>query len=141
MISKNLILITIAIAVVGVFYYKRRSKTAAKQQHVPRASQQTQNTGTTGSTGNGKEIILYYAPWCGYCKKFMPTFMEFAEEAKTTYPDVNIKMVNCVADKENCISNIKGYPTLVASNSATGASTQYMGLQPKERLFQIAKDL
>ena len=57
-------------------------------------------------------IILYYATWCGYCKKFMPVFDEFEEIAKTKFPDLVVQKIMC--DKKNPVcSNINGFPTVV----------------------------
>jgi len=58
----------------------------------------------------GKWLILYYAPWCYYCKLFMDDWNEFV---KTNKKNINIAMIN-----DEQITNIKpeqiiyGYPTV-----------------------------
>ena len=44
-------------------------------------------------------IVLFYAPWCGHCKKLMPEFDEFAKEKKG---DKKIKII-----KVDCVENTK----------------------------------
>ena len=48
---------------------------------------------------SGLTIVLFYAPWCGHCKKLMPEFDEFAKEKKG---DKKIKII-----KVDCVENTK----------------------------------
>ena len=60
-----------------------------------------------------KTIALFYAPWCGYCKKFMPIWDKFWQANKDR-SDVIITKIN--ADKFTDMSKkagVSGYPTLV----------------------------
>jgi len=55
-------------------------------------------------------LVMYYAPWCGHCKKLKPVFEELGQYAKDC-PDVVIAKLD--RDAHTVISpQIKGYPTL-----------------------------
>ena len=56
---------------------------------------------------NKKCVALFYAPWCGHCKKIKPLW----NDLETSHPGVT--SVNCdehskIAEKHN----IKGFPTI-----------------------------
>ena len=55
-------------------------------------------------------LVLFYAPWCGHCKKFLP---EFAKAAGVLKKDdiVLAKIDTTVNSKIRKRFNIKGYPT------------------------------
>lgn len=51
---------------------------------------------------------MYYAPWCGHCKKLAPHWKELAKEMVGT--DVVIAKIDMT---ENTIGfKVKGYPTI-----------------------------
>ena len=61
------------------------------------------------STPINGTITLYYAPWCGHCKHFMPEYDKFAGIAKTNNPSLLVNKVDCT--KTEC-PKIRGYPTV-----------------------------
>ena len=57
-------------------------------------------------------FILFYAPWCDYCKQFLPTWKEFHEKHRDS---INIASIDCSKpnNKVLCMEyNIMAYPTL-----------------------------
>ncbi len=57
-------------------------------------------------------VLMFYVDWCTYCRKFMPTFGEFANKYKDKYSFV---VINC--DKsmyQNMVKDfhIMGFPSL-----------------------------
>ena len=55
-------------------------------------------------------VVLVYADWCGFCKRFMPSFESLYKQYGTRY---NFSMVN--GDNNKAIEsqlNVKGYPSL-----------------------------
>ena len=59
-------------------------------------------------------FIMFYAPWCGHCKKLKPTWNEFAEKMNVEGTSAKIGAVDCTVHSELCSKHdVRGYPTLV----------------------------
>uniref|UniRef100_A0A915PF60 Thioredoxin domain-containing protein n=1 Tax=Setaria digitata TaxID=48799 RepID=A0A915PF60_9BILA len=58
-------------------------------------------------------LIIFYAPWCGYCKRAKPNFFE---ASKTLATDARIVFgaVDCTVERSLCQEyKIQGFPTIV----------------------------
>jgi protein disulfide-isomerase-like protein len=54
-----------------------------------------------------RKIVLFYAPWCGHCKKTKPEYVKVAKKIG------GLHAVNCDEDEEVATHfNIKGFPTI-----------------------------
>ena len=65
-----------------------------------------------GVKGSDNLLVLFYAPWCGWSKKFLPVWDEFVDKMKDTE---GIKCIKVNSDeKPDCIDHfgIKGFPTI-----------------------------
>jgi len=65
---------------------------------------------------SGKKLVLFYADWCGHCKKIKPVWDETAKEVNAD--EVKMIKVNCGegTDKDQAIMkkySIDGYPTII----------------------------
>ena len=60
---------------------------------------------------NDKAVVLFYAPWCGHCKRLMPTWRRLMEN-KLNW-NVNLAMVNCDENSNMAKQHdVKGFPTI-----------------------------
>jgi thiol-disulfide isomerase/thioredoxin len=59
-------------------------------------------------TNNETILVLFYADWCFYCKKFMPIWDKLEKNLK-----IKTKKINCPENEELCNKyDIQGYPTI-----------------------------
>ena len=57
-------------------------------------------------------VVLFYVDWCTYCRRFMPTFGEFANKYKDKYSFVAINCDKSMYQKMVKEFNIMGFPTV-----------------------------
>lgn len=61
----------------------------------------------------GVKFVMFYAPWCGHCKRLAPVW----EELSTKFDDssvVGVGKVDCTTEQLLCkLHKVRGYPTLL----------------------------
>ena len=56
-------------------------------------------------------LVMFYAPWCGHCKKAKPELMAAAAKFRED-PKVEFSAVDCTAEQSLCSAfSVSGYPT------------------------------
>lgn len=68
----------------------------------------------------GEKVIMYYAPWCGYCKNDIPAFEKLADKYKG---NLTFQMVNC---QERPVTGINSFPTYICVK-ADGSKVSHVG--------------
>lgn len=82
--------------------------------------------------GQKKAAVLFYADWCGHCKKFMGEWDKLSKDVNDVQENVKIIKVNCgnpdknkehkrIMDKHS----IEGYPTIKIFEN--GKESEYNG--------------
>lgn len=104
---------------------------------------------------NKPKIVLFYADWCGYCRRFMPVFGEFAKRYKDKYSFVIVNVDNPENTQMVNEFHIMGFPSLfmvdneiglkfplnMASSADEGIFTEELDnyLKVKQRMMKTAK--
>lgn len=82
---------------------------------------------------------MFYAPWCGFCKKLKPDFSAAATELKKTHVMAAINCDTPEAYNLRQIYNISGYPTLLYFKNNRMEFT-YGGEMNKDSMISWMKD-
>ncbi|KAK6629815.1 hypothetical protein RUM43_003635 [Polyplax serrata] len=66
------------------------------------------------NVNKNNHFIMFYAPWCGYCKRLHPTWEQLADMLNDDPENqIVIAKVDCTVDNNLCMENdVTGYPTL-----------------------------
>lgn len=59
-------------------------------------------------------IVLYFAPWCHYCKEMLPIWKQFIGKLDESKLPIIYDKVNCSDNAQTCIEeHVEGYPTVI----------------------------
>ena len=77
-------------------------------------SNQDMGDGDVNTLSRNKKasFVLFYAPWCGHCKKIMPEYQELIRKYNNSN-DIQVFRINCDKNEKLARDNdIQGYPTI-----------------------------
>jgi len=83
----------------------------------------------------GAHFVMFYAPWCGHCKRLAPTWDELAEDYIEDNKDVVIAKVDCTEETSLCSDqDVTGYPTLKFFKDGPEMGVKYRGKRDQKSL-------
>ncbi|KAK2147007.1 hypothetical protein LSH36_574g01051 [Paralvinella palmiformis] len=84
-------------------------------------------------------LVMFYAPWCGHCKKAKPEFASAAEKLKDE-PKIAYAAVDCTTHTTTCGEHdVNGYPTFKYFNYGKN-SMKYTGGREEVDFLNFMKD-
>ena len=84
-------------------------------------------------------LVMFYAPWCGHCKKAKPEYMAAADHFKDDKKTV-LAAVDCTRHKSVCDQfEVSGYPTLKYFNFGKKAA-KYNGPRNEDGFVSFMTD-
>jgi thiol-disulfide isomerase/thioredoxin len=97
-------------------------------------------------------ISLFYAPWCGHCKRLHPTYESFATDVKKQYPMLHVTRIDMqkhgqqvkderIGEEEfgaPLSTAVKGFPTIMLFRK-DGDTRLYSGERTQDGLMQAVR--
>lgn len=89
-------------------------------------------------------FVMFFAPWCGHCKKLAPTWAKLAESKHgDAGSQVKVGRVDCTTDGDLCSEqDVTGYPTLkfFKQGSSNEAAVKYRGSRDLDEFNTFIKE-
>ena len=85
---------------------------------------------------SGKNLVLYFAPWCGHCKALKP---EWEKLEKMGVKGVTIRKVNADEQQDEARdAGVEGFPTIILFND--GQKKVYSGARTADAIAKWASE-
>ncbi|KAG5446547.1 putative protein disulfide-isomerase ER-60 [Clonorchis sinensis] len=82
-------------------------------------------------------LVMFYAPWCGHCKRLKPDYEAAAKVLHASKENVQLARVDCTAQEALCTKfGVGGYPTLKFFKNGDLVS-DYSGSRDKDGLIRF----
>ena len=83
-------------------------------------------------------LVLFYATWCGHCKKFLPTYVKISQKLYEEKPRINLAKIEMSSNNEiKNKYNISSFPTIKFFQK--GKPYNYDGERDEESIIKWMK--
>lgn len=87
----------------------------------------------------GVTFVMFYAPWCGHCKRLAPVWERLAEVTHSS-SHATIAKVDCTVEKELCEKfEVRGFPTLILFSEGE-KKAEYTKARDLDSLLEFLKE-
>lgn len=96
-----------------------------------------QNEETFAIKGKGKQLVLFYAPWCPHCKTMMADWDKFAAENKSS-----VKAIKVNSDEQPDLVkeySVQGFPTILLLDASGKNIATYEGERTAKGFAEFVK--
>nr|DAC80631.1 TPA_inf: thioredoxin domain-containing protein 5 [Conus magus] len=88
-----------------------------------------------------KHFVMFFAPWCGHCKRLAPTWNELAKVYNNDESSVTIAKVDCTVETALCSEHdVTGYPTLKFFHKKADDFQRYKGNRDLDSLKKFVEE-
>ena len=132
--NMNKVLLLVAILLVLYFVYNK---------YLVKEGFEVEPAKVEEEIGEGKNLLMFYADWCGHCKKLKPVWDELAEEINGDETNgCKMMKINCSTPDEEPSQKeimqkyqVSGYPTIKLVEN--GNVTDFEGERSKEGIMHF----
>jgi len=108
-------------------------------EEAPEITHLTDDTFADKLAENKNMLVMFYAPWCGHCKKMKPELVDAAKELITENHDSVVAAIDCTVSKAVCQKyDVSGYPTVKYFEA--GEFKYAFNERTKDKIVEFMKD-
>ncbi|XP_074659107.1 putative protein disulfide-isomerase A4 isoform X2 [Tubulanus polymorphus] len=84
-------------------------------------------------------LVEFYAPWCGHCKSFEPTYKKLAKKLSGSEPNLVLAKIDGTANDAPSEFEVTGFPTIYFVPAAETKPVKYEGNRDSDDLVEFMK--
>ena len=130
----NIIIVICIIFVIFVIFFKKKKTLSSPHNNFNNFNnfsnfEETTDINNKKNNIDDNTVLIFYAPWCGHCKKSLPDFKKAVSEGD------NIIMINSDDEPELTKKyNVNGFPTIMKASGE-----QYTGSRDSDSILKFSK--